>query len=321
MGARADCSPSVAEIKYSTPRGPTALPGIVPRYALPVLVIATAVKLISPPARYCSVALGVPLSSVIVAGMIISCFSGCGGNGVCEISGARLLLMVNACALEVPPPGPLLMTKKLRVPGVAVKAIVIRAGMLVELVTVCGVTVMSFPQITLVTPLMKLVPVKVTSSICPRPPLVGLMLVNIGAGLLTVNVFFAELPPPGLALLIKKSRGPIAASAAIIIIAVKLVASLLTVFETTMMPLPTSGVLASLKKLFPVKTTSSVCKRLPLAGAMLSKIGSGLLTVKICVPEVPPPGPLLVTEKSLGPAVAAGVMVIFAASVVGLVTL
>lgn len=59
---------------------------------------------------------------------------------------------------------------------------------LVELVTLVALTVMSDPTFTEVTPLIKFVPVKTTSSVCNRFPLFGEMLVKAGAGLFTVKV-------------------------------------------------------------------------------------------------------------------------------------
>ena len=79
----------------------------------------------------------------------------------------------------------------------------------------------------------------------------------------------------------EKFRAPVAAPAAIVRFAVKFVA-LFTVVELTVMPLPTFTEVTSSIKFVPVKTTSSVCKRLPLIGAMLVKVGAGLLpTVKV----------------------------------------
>jgi len=82
-----------------------------------------------------------------------------------------------------------LVTKKFRAPVAAPAAIVRFAVKLVELFTVVELTVMPLPTFTEVTPLIKFVPVKITSSVCKRLPLIGKMLVNVGAGLLpTVNV-------------------------------------------------------------------------------------------------------------------------------------
>ena len=128
-----------------------------------------------------------------------------------------------------------------------------------------------------------------------------------------------EVPPPGPILVIEKLRSPIVAAAAMVKFAVKLV-ELLTVVEFTVMSAPKSTVVASLIKFVPVKITSSVCKRLPVFGEIFVKVGLGLFTVKVWLAEVPPPAPVLVTEKFRAPAAALAVMVRFAVKLVGLFT-
>ena len=80
-----------------------------------------------------------------------------------------------------------MVTETLWTPTVAFAGIVILAVIAVWLFTTVLLTVMSDPKLTELTPLMKLVPVKVTSSVCVRFPLVGEILANVGAGLLIVN--------------------------------------------------------------------------------------------------------------------------------------
>jgi hypothetical protein len=62
----------------------------------------------------------------------------------------------------------------------------------VALLTVVEVTVMPDPpKLTELTPLMKLVPVNTTARVAPWAPVVGKILVNVGAGLFIVT------PSPG----------------------------------------------------------------------------------------------------------------------------
>jgi len=75
-------------------------------------------------------------------------------------------------------------------------------------------------------------------------------------------------------------RAPSAALASIVIFAVICV-PLLTVVEFTVMSAPKLTELIPSIKFVPVKTTSSVCKRLPFVGAMLAKVGAGLFTVNV----------------------------------------
>ena len=145
---------------------------------------------------------------------------------------------------------------------------------------------MSAPKLTEVTPLIKLVPVRTTSSVCKRPPLVGEMLVKVGTGLPATVKPFAKVavPPPGAALVTETSRGPNGAKERIVILAVICVALLTTTeLKTNSMP-PNNcknGELTPSMKLVPVITTSSVCRRLPLFGEMLVTVGTGLFTVKV----------------------------------------
>ena len=98
------------------------------------------------------------------------------------------LLTVNVCVAEVPPPGPLLVTEKLRAPTVAFEAIVRLAVICVALFTVVVFTVISDPKIfTFLKPVMKLVPLKITFSVCDIFPLVGEILLSVGAGLVNVT--------------------------------------------------------------------------------------------------------------------------------------
>jgi len=185
--------------------------------------------------------------------------------------------------------------------------------------TVVEFTVMSAPKLTELTPSIKFVPVKITSNVCKRLPLAGKRFAKVGAGLFTVKVLFAEVPPPGALLVTEKFRAPVTAPAVIVRFAVKLVA-LFTVVELTVMPLPTFTEETPSIKFVPVKTTSSVCKRLPLVSERLAKVGTGLFTVKVLFAEVPPPGALLVTEKFRAPVAAPAAIVKFAVKLVALFT-
>ena len=182
---------------------------------------------------------------------------------------------------EVPPPGALLVTETLRAPNAAFASIVIFAVICVVLLTVVEFTVMSAPKLTELTPLIKFVPVNTTSSVCKRLPLVGARLAKVGTGLFMVNAGLLDIPPPGTGLVTKKFRAPVAAPAVIVKLAVKLV-ELFTVIELTVnSPNSSFTPVMPLIKFVPVKITSSVCKRLPLAGAMLVTVGAGLFTVNV----------------------------------------
>jgi len=85
-------------------------------------------------------------------------------------------------------------------------------------------------------------------------------------------------------LVIETLRAPNAALPPMVIFAVICVVpplAGLTVVELIVMSAPKFTELTPSIKFVPVKTTSSVCKRLPLAGARLAKVGTGLFTVKV----------------------------------------
>src|SRR5262249_50613920 len=114
-------------------------------------------------------------------------------------------------------------------------------------------------------------------SVCPCAPLLGLTLLTPGAGvgaLLTVNPL-SRLPLciPGFVTL--TVRPPVAALAAIVMLAVSCVADL-NVQLFTVIPLPKLHV-APLTKLLPViPTLLSVCPTPPLLGLTLLTTGAGV---------------------------------------------
>ena len=109
------------------------------------------------------------------------------GEAVTTVVVAGLLIVKAFTNVAVPPPGALLVTETLRVPGVAVELIVTFAVICVALFMVTVFTVTSAPKLTELTPLMKLLPVKTTSRVCDRFPLAGVIDVSVGVGLLIVN--------------------------------------------------------------------------------------------------------------------------------------
>jgi len=102
-----------------------------------------------------------------------------------------------------------LVTEKLRAPVVAAAVIVIFAVICVLLSTVVVFTVRPEPPtLTELTPVLKLVPVKITSRVCSRLALVGEIPVSVGVGgVLTVTVglvpIAVSVPPlPSLLLVV-----------------------------------------------------------------------------------------------------------------------
>lgn len=236
-------------------------------------------------------------------------------------TGAGLFTVKPFVSVSAPPPGVVFVMITSRGPSTALSAIVMFAVSCVALLIVVALTVISLPKLTLVTPAIKLLPFKTTSSVCKRPPLFGVAFVNTGAGLFTVKPFVkVALPPPGSGFVTVTSRAPSAAVAAIVIFAVSCVAeSMVVVF--TVMSLPKLTVVAPPRKFDPLTTTSKVCNRLPLLGFTLVIVNAGNPIVnppaKIAVP---PPGPAFVTAISRAPSAAFTPTVMFAVICVKLFT-
>ncbi len=180
-------------------------------------------------------------------------------------------------AAEVPPPGTALVAVTLRLPVAASTATVIFMVIWVALSTVVEFTVMPAPEIaTEETLLIKLVPVRTMSPVAKRLAVVGKMLVKVGAGFCTVKLpAKVAVPPPGAALVTETSRAPVAAPAAMVILAVIWVA-LSTVVVLTVILAPKFTLETPVWYPVPVKTTSSVCILFAVVGIMLVKVGAGL---------------------------------------------
>src|SRR5205823_9701287 len=109
----------------------------------------------------------------------------------------------------------------------------------------------------------------------------------VGDGLLTLNVWAAEVPPPGAGVTTVTCGVPAAATSAAAMAAVSCVALTNVVvrvapFHLTVLPLTK-----------PVPVTVSVKAALPaavLVGDRAARVGDELFTVNVCAAEVPPPG-------------------------------
>src|SRR5256885_4805646 len=107
------------------------------------------------------------------------------------------LFTVNVCAAELPPPGAGVTTVTCGVPAAATSAAAMAA---VSCVALTKVVVRVAPFHLTVLPLTKPVPFTVSVKAGPlTSALLGVRPVSVGAGLFTVNVCAAEVPPPGAA--------------------------------------------------------------------------------------------------------------------------
>jgi hypothetical protein len=222
-------------------------------------------------------------------------------------------LMVNVCALDAPPPGVGLNTVTGTVPAATMSAAVIWAWSWVLLTNVV-VRLLPFQRTTDV--VAKFVPVAV--SVKAGPPAVALLgeiELSVGAGLLIVNVWEADVPPPGVGVKTVTGTVPPAAISLALICAVSCV--LLTKVVVRLLPFQrTTDVIA---KFVPVAVS---VKAAPAAAALVGEIelsvGTGFVAVIVNVtePEVPPPGVGLKTVTAAVPVAAMSLAGIAACSVV-----
>jgi len=125
--------------------------------------------------------------------------------------------------------------------------------------------------------------------------------VNVGSGLLTVNVFDAEVPPPGVGFTTVTLNVPALAMSVALIVAVSFVELTKTVVRAD----PAQSTVDVFTKLVPV--TVSVNPAAPAVALLGDRdviAGLGLFTVKFTAFETPPPGAGLVAVTGNVPAVA-----------------
>lgn len=222
--------------------------------------------------------------------------------GLIEVSvGTGLLatLTVNVEASEVPPPGAGLVTVTGKLPAVAMSPAVIAA---VTCVALTNVVVLALPLNF--TEEVETKPVPFTVKVNAAPPAVaplGERDVIVGAGLFTVKVDEADVPPPGAGLVTVTGNVPALPMSAAVIDAVSCVA--LTKVVVRAAPLKFTTEVDT--KFVPF--TVSVNPALP-AVALLGEseviVGAGLLMVNVCAEDVPPPGAGLVAVTFKVPPVA-----------------
>ena len=159
------------------------------------------------------------------------------------------------------------------------------------------------PNVTLLTPLTNPVPLIVNwKAAPPAVALVGESEVTVGNGLLIVKGKVPEVPPPGAGLLTETLIVPpvamsVAGTATTIVVAVIEVGTKpVNVPKVTVAPAP---------KFVPViVSVKAPPPAVALAGESCVMVGTGLSTVNVSGPLVPPPGVPFVTVTLTGPAVA-----------------
>ena len=205
-------------------------------------------------------------------------------------------LITNSSSLDIPPPGAVLKTVKLALPGVAMSAAVIAAC---SCVLETKVVVRSTPfQRTVETPLTKLVPL--TVSVKAGPPAVvdaGFKLLSVATGLgagSIVKVRALDSPPPGALLKTVTLAVPAEAISAAVIAACSCVLETKVVVRST----PFQRTIETPPTKFEPLTTSVKAGPPAVvdAGFKLVRVGTGLgagSIVKVRALDSPPPGALL----------------------------
>jgi branched-subunit amino acid transport protein len=194
-------------------------------------------------------------------------------------------LTVSVCAPAVPPPGAGFTTVIESVPP----TVMFPAGTVILMVVLeMKVVVNGTPLKSIVEEALKFVPV--TVNVKDGPPAVvdvGEIELVVGTGLLIVNVCAFDVPPPGVGFTTVIEAIPPTAISAAVMVAVSVVLETKVVARAE----PLKSTVDDALKFVPV--TVSV-KLFPPAvvgfGETEVVVGTGLLTVRVCVPEVPPPG-------------------------------
>jgi hypothetical protein len=225
---------------------------------------------------------------------------------------------VNAAGkLADPPPGLAFVTVMVRGPEAANEARVSVAWISVGLFTVIPFVTISEPKFNEVTPAMNCEPPTVTLRILPRFALEGETLAIVGSGLMTAKPATRQPePPPGAPLTIVTSH-PLAAHVKARLMLALICVKLVTVNELTVISAPSVSALVPATKPVPVITTSRVCPRDPLDGAIAERTGEGFITLKTLTSvAVPPPGGAFVTLTARAPMIALAATDMFAVALV-----
>jgi hypothetical protein len=192
---------------------------------------------------------------------------------------------VNAAVLVADPPA--VVTVTLRALSVAPLVITKLAVIVVLFTTVTPEVNTPVPEIAIVLPKVKFVPVSVTATIAPRAPLFGEIDVSVGAGGATiVNGTAFELVPSDVTVTL---RTPSVAVEDMVSVAVTLVPSVAGVTPETVTPPPDTLIEVTGLSPVPARVTATAVPRAPLLGEIEVSFGAGgAVTVKFTVPVVPP---------------------------------
>src|SRR6266850_1178224 len=234
-------------------------------------------------------------------------------EGASDVSVGPPELTGKVIVADVPPPGAAVVTVTFAMAAASRSVAGIAA---VSWVALANVVVRAAPFHCTVLPLTKPVPVTVSVNAAPLiSALLGLRPVSVGAGLFTVNVCAAEVPPPGAGV----STVTLAVAAVAMSAAVIAAVSWVALTKVVVRVVPFQRTVEPLRKLAPftVKVNASPPAN-ALPGDRLLRVGAGLLTGKVCAAEVPPPGAGVTTVTEAVPVAARSAAGIAAVSCVAL---
>ena len=193
---------------------------------------------------------------------------------------------ISVCVPDVPPPGAGLTTVMESVPPTAMDD---DGTVIVMVVLEMNVVTNGTPLKSIVDDALKFVPLTVSVKLFPPAVVeVGLMELVIGTGLLIVNVCAFEVPPPGAGFATVMEAVPAVAISTAVIVAVSVV------LETKMVARaePLRSTVDDALKFVPVTVKVNCAPPASVeVGLIAVVVGTGFFTVKVCAPEVPPPGP------------------------------
>lgn len=219
--------------------------------------------------------------------------------GLSDVIAGAGLLTANEELPEAPPPGNGFVTDTLKVPAVAISVVVTAA---VTCVALTNVVVLAFPLKLTTAPETKFVPLTVRENATPPTvALLGERDVMAGTGLFTLNGEFPDAPPPGVGFVTDTLKVPAVAISPAVIAAVTCVA----LTNVVVLAFPLKLTTAPETKLVPLTVNVNAAPPvIALVGESDVIAGTGLFTVNVEIPEVPPPGARFVTVTLSVPAAA-----------------
>jgi len=218
--------------------------------------------------------------------------------GEIDVSTGTGLLIAKACAFDVPPPGAGFVTVTFTDPAVAISAAGIVARICVAVME-DGVIAGFAPKFT-VAPLTKPLPFRVkVNDAPPAVTLDGESDVRVGAPAVTLKFTEPLVPPPGVGFVTTTGKLPTEVMSDARIAAVTCV----ELTNVVVRAVPLNFTTEPLTKLLPFTVRVNADPlTVALVGEIVVMAGTGLLAVKVCDADVPPPGAGLVTVTLIGPA-------------------